>query len=109
MALASASSSNCRKAPFSEGRIEMSFKGKVAAVVGGASGVGAEVANIIASQGGEVVILDIQEGLAAKVAEDIRGLGGTASVVRVDVTSPDSVKAAAEDVLARHDRVDVLA
>jgi NAD(P)-dependent dehydrogenase (short-subunit alcohol dehydrogenase family) len=87
----------------------MSFKGKVAVVVGGASGVGAEVANIIASQGGEVVILDIQEGLAAKVAKDIRGLGGTASVVRVDVTSPDSVKAAAEDVLARHDRVDVLA
>jgi NAD(P)-dependent dehydrogenase (short-subunit alcohol dehydrogenase family) len=87
----------------------MSFKGKVAAVVGGASGVGAEVAKIIASQGGEVVILDIQEGLAGSVAEEIRGLGGTASVVRVDVTSPDSVKAAADTVLARHDRVDVLA
>jgi NAD(P)-dependent dehydrogenase (short-subunit alcohol dehydrogenase family) len=87
----------------------MSFKGKVAAVVGGASGVGAEVAKIIASQGGEVVILDIQEGLAGSVAEEIRGLGGAASVVRVDVTSPDSVKAAADAVLARHDRVDVLA
>lgn len=87
----------------------MSFKGKVAAVVGGASGVGAEVAKIIASDGGEVVILDIQKDLADSVAEEIRGLGGTASVVRVDVTSPDSVKAATDEVLARHDRVDVLA
>ena len=87
----------------------MSFKGKVAAVVGGASGVGAEVAKIIASQGGEVVILDIQEGLAGQVAEEILGLGGTASVVGVDVTKPDSVRAAADAVLARFGRVDVLA
>jgi NAD(P)-dependent dehydrogenase (short-subunit alcohol dehydrogenase family) len=87
----------------------MSFKGKVAAVVGGASGVGAEVAKIIASQGGEVVILDIQEGLAGQVAEEIRGLGGAASVVGVDVTKPDSVRAAADAVLARFGRVDVLA
>jgi NAD(P)-dependent dehydrogenase (short-subunit alcohol dehydrogenase family) len=87
----------------------MTFKGKVAAVVGGASGVGAEVARIIASQGSEVVILDIQEGLAVSVAEDICNCGGIASVVRVDVTSPVSVKAAAEAVLARHDRIDVLA
>jgi 2-hydroxycyclohexanecarboxyl-CoA dehydrogenase len=87
----------------------MSFKGKVAAVVGGASGVGAEVAKLIASEGGEVVILDIQNDLADSVAAEIRGLGGTASVVRVDVTSPDSVKTATNEVLARHDRVDVLA
>jgi NAD(P)-dependent dehydrogenase (short-subunit alcohol dehydrogenase family) len=92
-----------------EGRIEMAFEGKVAAVVGGASGVGAEVAKLIASQGGEVVILDIQEALARSVAEEIRGLGGTASVVRVDVTSPDSVKSALDATLARHDQIDVLA
>jgi NAD(P)-dependent dehydrogenase (short-subunit alcohol dehydrogenase family) len=78
-------------------------------VVGGASGVGAEVAKLIASQGGEVVILDIQEALARSVAEEIRGLGGTASVVRVDVTSPDSVKSALDATLARHDQIDVLA
>jgi NAD(P)-dependent dehydrogenase (short-subunit alcohol dehydrogenase family) len=92
-----------------EGRIEMAFEGKVAAVVGGASGVGAEVAKLIASQGGEVVILDIQEDLARSVAEEIRDLGGTASVVRVDVTSPESVNAAAGAVLAHHDQIDVLA
>jgi NAD(P)-dependent dehydrogenase (short-subunit alcohol dehydrogenase family) len=92
-----------------EGRIEMAFQGKVAAVVGGASGVGAEVAKLIASQGGEVVILDIQEALARSVAEEIRGLGGTASVVGVDVTSPDSVKSALDATLARHDQIDVLA
>jgi NAD(P)-dependent dehydrogenase (short-subunit alcohol dehydrogenase family) len=92
-----------------EGRIEMAFEGKVAAVVGGASGVGAEVAKLIASQGGEVVILDIQEALARSVAEEIRGVGGTASVVRVDVTSPDSVKSALDATLARHDQIDVLA
>ena len=87
----------------------MSFNGKVAAVVGGASGVGAEVAKVISSQGGEVVILDVDEALATGIADDIRGSGGTVSVVQVDVASPDSVKAATAAVLARHGRVDVLA
>jgi 2-hydroxycyclohexanecarboxyl-CoA dehydrogenase len=87
----------------------MSFDGKVAAVVGGASGVGAEVAKIIAAQGGEVVILDVDEELATSVADDIAKRGGTASVVCVDVTSPASVRAATDAVLARHDQVNVLA
>ena len=87
----------------------MSFKGKTAVVVGGASGVGAEVTKMISSQGGEVVILDIQDTLAGGVAEDVRALGGTASVVRVDVTDSENVKAAADEVLKNHDRIDVVA
>jgi NAD(P)-dependent dehydrogenase (short-subunit alcohol dehydrogenase family) len=71
----------------------------IAAAVGG--GVGAELARIIASQGGVVVLLDIQEGLAGQGAKEIRGLGGTASDVGVDVPKPDSVRAAAVAVLAR--------
>ena len=87
----------------------MTFTGKVAVVVGGASGIGAEVARGIASSGGEVVILDIKEDLALTVAQEIASVGGTASVVRVDVTSPDSVKAAATAVLEHNEKVDVLA
>jgi NAD(P)-dependent dehydrogenase (short-subunit alcohol dehydrogenase family) len=86
----------------------MSFKGKVAAVVGGASGVGAAVAKGIAAQGAEVVILDIQKDLASSVAKEIRDCGGTASVVVVDVTSPISVRGAADAVLSNHDRIDAL-
>jgi 2-hydroxycyclohexanecarboxyl-CoA dehydrogenase len=87
----------------------MSFTGKVAVVVGGASGIGAEVARGIASSGDEVVILDLKEDLALTVAKEIANGGGAASVVPVDVTSPDSVKAAATAVLEQHEKVDVLA
>jgi NAD(P)-dependent dehydrogenase (short-subunit alcohol dehydrogenase family) len=88
---------------------DMSFDGKVAAVVGGASGIGAEVAKGIASRGGSVVIVDINEDLASIVAEEIRSSGGKASVVQVDLAAPDSVKAAAVTDRGRHSRLDVLA
>ena len=70
-----------------------------AAVTGGASGLGHAVARHIASQGGKVVILDVQEGPGRAAAA---ALGGESAFVRCDVTSEAEVNAAME---AAHTRL----
>lgn len=47
--------------------------GRVAIVTGGASGLGAEDARVLAREGAKVVITDVQDELGAKVAAEIPG------------------------------------
>jgi 3(or 17)beta-hydroxysteroid dehydrogenase len=47
--------------------------GKVALVTGGASGLGAEDARVLAREGAKVVITDVQDELGAQVAAEIPG------------------------------------
>jgi 3(or 17)beta-hydroxysteroid dehydrogenase len=49
------------------------MQGKVALITGGASGLGAEDARLLAREGASVVITDIQDELGAKVAAEIPG------------------------------------
>jgi len=64
------------------GRVE----GKVALVTGGASGIGAACAEILAKEGAAVVITDLQD---AKGADLARGLGGRSQFLHHDVTSEE--------------------
>jgi 3(or 17)beta-hydroxysteroid dehydrogenase len=47
--------------------------GRVALITGGASGLGAEDARVLAREGAKVVITDVQDELGAKVAAEIPG------------------------------------
>jgi 3(or 17)beta-hydroxysteroid dehydrogenase len=49
------------------------MEGKVALITGGASGLGAEDARVLAREGARVVITDVQDELGAKVAAEIPG------------------------------------
>jgi NAD(P)-dependent dehydrogenase (short-subunit alcohol dehydrogenase family) len=69
----------------------MKIKDARAVVTGGASGLGHAVAQHIAAQGGQVVILDVQEGPGRAAAA---ALGPQALFVRCDVTSEAEVNAA---------------
>src|SRR5690606_14024575 len=58
-------------------------------VTGGASGIGKATAKRIASEGGSVVIADVQDDLGAQVVAEIENDGGTAQFIHLDVTSED--------------------
>lgn len=70
-----------------------SFADRVAVVTGGASGIGRSCAQRLAAAGAKVVVIDINEAAAARVAAEI---GGTSH--KVDVASPTEIAEAAADI-----------
>ncbi|UHL63081.1 SDR family oxidoreductase [Paralcaligenes sp. KSB-10] len=75
--------------------------GKVALVIGGGTGIGAAAARMFARAGACVVIGDIREQAAGKVADDIIAGGGQAIGVHTNVLLEDSVKAVVDAAVAR--------
>lgn len=84
------------------------LRGRVAAVVGGGSGLGAAMAVGLAQAGAAVAVVDIAADGAERTRAEIAGGGGEASTVRCDVTDRGAVEAAVAAVLATHGRVDIL-
>ena len=80
----------------------------VVVVTGGGSGIGRSIAISTARRGARVVVSDIEEEYAAKVAEEIRDSGGTAIAVQTDVGDYQSVVALADRAYQEYGRVDVL-
>jgi 3alpha(or 20beta)-hydroxysteroid dehydrogenase len=67
----------------------MNLKGKVAAVTGAASGIGAEVARSLARAGAHVVLGDIQVELGQEVSRQINAAGGTSKFVEHNTANED--------------------
>jgi NAD(P)-dependent dehydrogenase (short-subunit alcohol dehydrogenase family) len=82
--------------------------GRVAAVTGGGSGLGAAMAAGLAQAGAAVAILDISEDGAAGTVAAIEADGGRAMAMPVDVTDKASVDAVADRVVDELGRADVL-
>lgn len=81
---------------------------RVALVTGAGRGIGLAIARAFAKQGADVVVADLHEESAARVAEEIRRLGRSALALEVDVAQPEQVVAMAERVVARFGRIDIL-
>jgi NAD(P)-dependent dehydrogenase (short-subunit alcohol dehydrogenase family) len=84
------------------------FRGRVAVVTGGASGIGKALAKAFVGAGARVVIADVEKDPLAASCEELRAGGGEASAVRVDVRDPASVAALADEVFDRHGACHVL-
>ena len=86
----------------------MRFSGQVAVITAGASGIGKATAEIMASEGGTVVLVDTDEGRLDKVVALLRDAGGRAHGVRADALDAAQVQATVDRVLREHGRIDIL-
>ena len=84
------------------------FKGRVALVTGAAWGIGAATARRFAEEGASVIIADIDEPAAERIAAELRGRGSDAQAVQCDVSSATDWARLAAVVRERHGRLDVL-
>jgi 3-oxoacyl-[acyl-carrier protein] reductase len=82
--------------------------GKVAAITGGASGIGRGVAKLFASEGASVGIFDLDQAGAEKVAKEIIDHGGKAAVAFGDVSKEEDVKAGLAKLVAELGEVDIM-
>jgi NADP-dependent 3-hydroxy acid dehydrogenase YdfG len=82
--------------------------GKIAWILGGGSGIGEASARVLAEDGAVVVLSGRGAEKLAAVAKAISAAGGRAETEPLDVADAMGVKAAAERIVARHRRLDIL-
>ena len=87
-----------------------SLTGRVAVVTGGYGVIGGSIASALASAGAHVAILGRRREAAEAKASEIRQCGGDGrtSVVVGDVLDEAQMRAARDEVIAEHGRVDIL-
>lgn len=81
---------------------------KVALITGGASGIGRSGCHLMAAEGAEVMVADLDLGRAQSVAAEISAAGGSAQACAVDVRDSASVQAMVRETIDRLGRIDVL-
>ena len=87
---------------------KFNLKGQAAVVTGGAGLLGKEFCRTLAQAGAGVVVADVNEAAAQRVAEELCAEGLSATPFGVDVTSAASTQAMTEICLKAYGRLDVL-
>ena len=86
----------------------MRLKKKGAIVTGSGRGIGRQIALTYAREGASVLVADINDENAGRVAAEIESAGGRALPLRVDVTSPTDVQAMVDTAVRRFGSLDIL-
>ncbi|MFN8575342.1 MAG: beta-ketoacyl-ACP reductase [Candidatus Sericytochromatia bacterium] len=86
----------------------MKLKGKVVVLTGAAQGIGASIAKVFSSQGASLALIDKQEELLKKFADDLKKTNENISYFSFDITDKESVKDAISKIKEQYGRIDVL-
>jgi 2-deoxy-D-gluconate 3-dehydrogenase len=84
------------------------LEGRVAVVTGGAGLLGAEFCRTLAEAGAAVVVADLNQDAAEKVAQGLREAGYAAASFGLDVTRIESTRELVAVTLGRFGRLDIL-
>ena len=89
---------------------EAEFSRKIALVIGGASGIGREVALLLGRRGGHVVVADFDQQGASKVADEVGAISSSEFVAStaVDLSSADSLSEAVKFTVSKFGGIDVV-
>jgi 2-deoxy-D-gluconate 3-dehydrogenase len=84
------------------------LSGKVAIVTGGNGGIGLGMARGLAQAGATVVIAARNAEKSSKAVVELEGLGAKADFIAIDLASPVACRAAVDETVRRHGRLDTL-
>ena len=84
------------------------LSGRVALITGASRGIGAEVAVRYAAEGAHVVLVARTIGGLEEVDDRVRGAGGTATLVPLDLRQLDGIDNLGPAILERFGRLDIL-
>ena len=84
------------------------LQGKTAVVTGAGGAIGLATCHALAEAGAKVVVADVLGDAARKSQAELKGAGFDADMIELDVTKPDVVRRAAEDLNRKYGAVDVL-
>ncbi len=84
------------------------FNNKVAAITGAGSGIGQQLAVLLAKQGCHLALSDVNEQGLLKTLELIKGMGVRATLDKVNVANLEEVRAWAEKVEQEHGSINMI-
>ena len=84
------------------------FADKLALVTGASRGLGRAVATVLAREGAHVILAARREGSLEDVDDDIRAAGGSATLVKMDLTVGEKVDALGPTIYERWGKLDML-
>ena len=87
---------------------KLKLKGKVALITGAAQGIGKSIALLLAQNGANIVVSDINLERAEETAREIESNGSKAMAVKVDVANLKEVEQMVEAVLEKFGKIDIL-
>lgn len=84
------------------------LSGRIALVTGASRGLGAAVAIELGRLGAHVVITARTQGGLEETDDAVRAVGGTATLLPLDLREPDKIEAIAPSIFGRFGRLDIL-
>jgi NAD(P)-dependent dehydrogenase (short-subunit alcohol dehydrogenase family) len=88
--------------------MDLKLAGRVAVITGPAKGMGAAITKAFAAEGTQLVLLGRDTAAIESVANEVRGAGAQAIVVRCDLTDAGQCEQGAAEAKQRFGRIDIL-